>query len=202
MSIALLLQSPILFILLAAVLVMSLSVHEFSHALAAYRLGDPTGKYAGRLTLNPLAHLDPIGTLLLLFAGFGWGKPVPFNPVNLNNPKRDSALIAFAGPLSNFVLAGLLALVWHVLPSGSFIGDVLLLAVGTNLILCFFNLIPVYPLDGFRVVYGLLPFELSVQWMAMERYGIFLLILLIVTHATDYTVIPLVNIVSTVFGVR
>jgi len=105
MLLELLFSNPLIFILVAAALILSISVHEFAHAYVADKLGDPTPRYLGRVTLNPKAHLDPIGTLLLVVAGFGWGKPVPFNPNNLSNPKRDAALISFAGPLSNFFMA-------------------------------------------------------------------------------------------------
>ena len=117
MFLNLLFQSPLVFLLVAAALILSLSIHEFAHAYVADKLGDPTARYLGRVTLNPLAHLDPVGTMLLLFLGFGWGKPVPFNADNLANPKRDSALISFAGPAANFILALLFALVFHAIPS-------------------------------------------------------------------------------------
>src|SRR3990167_11261471 len=110
----LLFSNPIEFIIVAVLLVIAISIHEFSHAYAADHLGDPTPKLAGRLTLDPRAHLDPIGTLLIFIVGFGWGKPVPFDPFNLRDPKRDSAIISFAGPLSNLLMAILASIIIRV----------------------------------------------------------------------------------------
>src|SRR3990167_10883511 len=104
-------SNPLLLILWLAALIIAVTIHEFAHAFAADRLGDPTPKLMGRLTLNPLAHLDVLGTLMLLIARFGWGKPVQIDPFNLQNPRRDSALIALAGPLSNLLLAVVLSLI-------------------------------------------------------------------------------------------
>src|SRR3989339_661935 len=117
MLISLLFQNPLVFLFLAVVLIVSLAIHEFAHAYASDKLGDPTAKSLGRLTLNPLAHLDPVGTLLMLVAGFGWGKPVPFNPMYLKNPKRDTAIISFAGPFANFVIALVFILLTKLLVS-------------------------------------------------------------------------------------
>ena len=175
------------FLIVFAVLVFCISVHEFAHAYAANRLGDPTPKALGRLTLNPMAHLDPLGTLLLVVAGFGWGKPVPFNPNYLQNPRRGSAIISLAGPLTNFSFAVLFALVYKVMPVG-IVSEVLTLVVYLNLVLGFFNLIPVHPLDGFKVVWGLLPYQLSIQWMDLAPYGIYFLLILIFTNLTDILV--------------
>lgn len=177
-------RSPAEIIIFAAALILAITIHEFSHALIAFRLGDPTAKLQGRLTLNPLSHLDPIGTLLLFLVGFGWGKPVPFDPFNLRNPKRDSALISFAGPGSNVLVALLLVLPFWI---GTFaniealadIGIFLQPLVFLNVLLAVFNLIPVHPLDGFKVVAGLLPKHWYSDWLQMERYGIFFLIFLI-----------------------
>src|SRR3990167_7168759 len=115
-------ESPILFIILLLSLILCITVHEFAHAYAASKLGDPTAKAMGRLTLNPLKHLDPVGTLLLIFAGFGWGKPVPYNPNYFKNPKRDSALVSLAGPASNFLFAIIFGLLHKLLPFGIFGG--------------------------------------------------------------------------------
>ena len=115
MLINFLFSNPLLFVVLVSALFMSLSLHEFAHGFVAFKLGDPTAKSAGRLTVNPLAHMDPIGTMLLLFAGFGWARPVPVNPMFLKNIRRDMAIISFAGPISNFILAGLSALILNVI---------------------------------------------------------------------------------------
>jgi len=171
-------------LLLAIALLFSLSFHEAAHAFVADKLGDPTAKMLGRLTLNPLAHLDPMGTLLLLFAGIGWGKPVPFNPTYLKNPKRDSALISFAGPFSNFLLATLFSLLIRFSGTSGFLGIFMYYMVFYNLLLGVFNLIPVHPLDGFKVVNGFLPENLSYQWLQIAPYGIWILLLLILTNTS------------------
>ena len=184
MLFSLFLSQPLTFLLLAAALILSLSFHEAAHAFVSNRLGDPTAKSLGRLTLNPLVHLDPLGTLLLLFAGFGWGKPVPFNPTYLKNPQRDSALISFAGPFANFMLAIVFTLIIKMVGTSGIMGSFLYLAIFYNLLLGFFNLIPLHPLDGFKVVNGFLPENLSYQWMQIAPYGIWILLLLILTGAT------------------
>jgi Zn-dependent protease len=192
MLIQLLFNNPIVFIFLAGALVISITIHEFAHAFSALKLGDPTAKLLGRVTLNPLAHLDPLGTLFLLMAGFGWGRPVPFDARNLHNPKRDSAIISFAGPLSNFILAILLALILKVLSPSEILSVFLYFAIFYNLILGFFNLIPLHPLDGFKVLYGILPLELAWQWKQTQRYGIYILMLLVFTRTTSVILEPLV----------
>lgn len=196
-------QNPLEFFIIAGLLIVAISVHEFTHAFMANHLGDPTARIAGRLTLNPAAHLDPIGTLLLFIAGFGWGKPVPFDPFNLRDIKRDSALISFAGPLSNLLMAIISSLIIRMtvfLPSlifGSFIFEILSLFIYFNLILAIFNLIPIHPLDGFKVVAGLLPKKYYHDWLSLESYGIIFLILLIMPffgHPPLFTLMsPIVN---------
>ncbi|OGG02956.1 hypothetical protein A2W14_02150 [Candidatus Gottesmanbacteria bacterium RBG_16_37_8] len=181
----LLLQNPLSFVIFAILLLVVVSIHEFSHALSADRLGDPTPRLAGRLTLNPLSHLDPIGTLLFLLAGFGWGKPVPFDPFNLHHPKKDAAIISFAGPLSNLVMAIIASLILRFLifsPAISIsflVSDLFVSFIRLNILLAIFNLIPVHPLDGFKVVAGLLPEKYYHDWLELERYGIIFLMLLI-----------------------
>ncbi len=142
------------------VLVIGIPIHEWAHAWSAYKLGDATAEGEGRMTLNPLAHLDPVGSLLILVSGFGWGKPVPVNPYRMRvNPRVGMAITSVAGPLSNFFLAMLLAIPlrmrWIAHYSG--IGELLTLAIQINLSLMLFNLIPAYPLDGEKVLVGVLP---------------------------------------------
>lgn len=170
-------SDPIQLVLFIAALLVAITIHEFSHALLADRLGDPTPRLQGRLTLNPLAHLDPIGTLMLLLVRFGWGKPVQFDPFNLRNPQRDAALISFAGPASNMILAGVLAIVLRFLPEMIFF---IAPFVQLNVILGVFNLIPIHPLDGGKVLVGLLEGQTarSVDRF-LQQYGIFLIILMI-----------------------
>ena len=189
-----------IFVLVAGALIISISIHEFSHAFVADKLGDSTAKNMGRITLNPKAHLDPTGTILLLIAGFGWGKPVPFDPRLLKNPKRDAAIISFAGPASNILLATLLAGFFHVVSLGGLVGLFVQLVVQYNLILAVFNLIPVHPLDGFKVVNGLLPRELSHQWIQLAPYGLWILLALIVAGVTDQIIGPLLDILLTFLG--
>ena len=180
---------PALFAYLAAVLlafVTGIAFHEFCHAWAANELGDPTAKNQGRLTLNPLAHIDPAGFLLLILIGFGWGRPTPVNPYRLRNgPKRGNMLVALAGPASNFMFAILAALPLR-LGLVDVIGDLddiadasgqeilglfLLFLVIYNVILGIFNLIPIPPLDGFKVAVGILPDELYRPLQRLEPYG-------------------------------
>lgn len=176
------LGDPLSIIIYFAGLVTAITVHEFAHAFAADRLGDPTPRLQGRLTLNPLAHLDPLGTLMLLLVRFGWGKPVQFDPFNLRNPRRDSAIISIAGPVSNLLLALLASIISRILPfsSVSSIVSILLTSlISMNVVLAIFNLIPIHPLDGFKIVGGLLSNEKAREWYALERYGMFFLLLLV-----------------------
>ena len=200
MLIKLLMEQPIVFFLVVAALIVSISIHEYAHAKVADLLGDDTARLLGRVTLDPRSHLDPVGSILLLLAGFGWGKPVPFNPINLKNPKRDEAIIAFAGPLSNFILAGILAILIRFVGVGSIIGSFLYFTVFYNIVLGTFNLIPVHPLDGFKIVAGLLPPSLHIQWMQMSQYGIFILLILLVTDATNVVITPIINILLNLYG--
>jgi Zn-dependent protease len=177
-----LLTNPFSFLIWIVALLVAITIHEFSHALAADRLGDPTPRLEGRLTLNPLAHLDPIGTLMLLIARFGWGKPVPIDPYNLQNPRRDAAIISLAGPGSNFILAIILSIILRLSLLSSF--GLLAISLLTpiivlNVYLGLFNLLPVAPLDGFKIVLGFLPHDLALQWEELESYGLIFLLFLI-----------------------
>jgi Zn-dependent protease len=192
-------------------LLTGIGFHEFCHAATADRLGDQLPRRQGRVTLNPLAHLDPAGTVLMLLVGFGWGKPVEFNPFGLRvSPKTATLLVALAGPLSNFVMAGLLAIpiqlgwvpyinplqrlpaeFWEfrVQTPEEYIGLFLTGAVYLNCILGVFNLIPIHPLDGFKVMAGVLPDDLSNEFVKLAQYGPALLLLLIfaVPFLTGYS---------------
>lgn len=172
----LLTQSPLLFALAAISLVVAVTVHEAAHAYVADRLGDPTPSLQGRVTLNPLSHLDPIGTLMLLIAGFGWGRPVQFDPYNLKNPRRDAAIISIAGPLTNIIMAVVGALIYRA--AGDFV--LLLPFVQINVVLAVLNLLPVHPFDGFKVVGGMLPEDRAYDWYSLQRYWWLFLMLLII----------------------
>jgi Zn-dependent protease len=176
-------------------LVLGIAFHEFSHAATATALGDTTAQRQGRLSLNPLVHLDPVGTVLLFLLGFGWGKPTPVNPYALRTGPRGMAIVAAAGPISNFVIATLLAtpirlgwVPWHnpftvILDttgwgSSDYLGLVLGAAVFLNVILGVFNLIPLAPLDGFKVALGILPPDLARPLARLEQYGMAILMIL------------------------
>jgi len=198
--IQLLFQNPALFLLISVSLVISISIHEFSHAFVANYLGDSTAKSMGRLTINPKAHLDPIGTIFLLFVGFGWGRPVPFNPLNLKNPKKDAALISLAGPMSNLILAVVLSLLSRLFFVGGLMWIFLYFLVLYNLMLGFFNLIPLGPLDGNKIVFGFLPNRFAVQWIEFQKYSMYILIMMIALGFTGKILGPLVDISIKILG--
>ncbi len=172
-------------IILVPVILFSLTIHEYAHALAAYRLGDDTAKRQGRLSLNPLVHLDVLGTLLLFIVHFGWAKPVPVDPRNFRNPKKDMLMVALAGPVSNILTAIAAAVIlkavfenFTAIPPGSGADVAVRMLVWfmyIGIVLAVFNMIPVPPLDGSRVLYGLLPDSLAYRYARFETYGIFIL---------------------------
>ena len=173
-----LVNNPISFFFSAIALLSAITIHEFAHAWTADRLGDPNPRLDGRLTLNPLAHLDLVGTLLLLVARFGWGKPVRFDPYNLRNPRRDAALISLAGAAANLLLAGFCSILLRFVPI-VFIAVLLQAIIIMNVSLAIFNLIPIHPLDGFKVVEGLLPENASRQWKQLESLGYIMLFIFV-----------------------
>jgi Zn-dependent protease len=182
----LLFSSPVIALAWIVAMVVSISFHEFSHALMAFWLGDTTARDLGRLTINPLKHLDLIGTILLIFAGFGWGKPVPFNPYNLRNQRFGPALVSLAGPLSNVVLAFIfgvilkLVAVYGTLPFENGLVQLLNAMIIINVVLAAFNLIPIPPLDGSKILYAFLPARSLGTAVALERWGAYLLIFLLI----------------------
>ncbi len=171
--------------------VVALTFHECSHALAAYKLGDPTARNMGRLTLNPLKHLDLMGTLLLLLVGFGWAKPVPVNPRNYRNPKRDDIIVSLAGITSNILLAFLATPIYMLtIKHGSNIALIvswfIYAFIQTNIVLALFNLIPISPLDGSHVLEDLLmPVCGPKPFLWLRQYGRYLLIVVLI--ALNYT---------------
>jgi len=160
MSLTTLFTNPAIFILWLVSILVALSVHEFSHALAAYKLGDPTAKRLGRLTLNPWAHIDFFGLLALLFVHFGWGKPVPYNPINLKYRHWGEFLVAIAGPVSNLfllvVFGSLLKILLPILGGGNLLVIFLIFSFFINAALMLFNLIPLPPLDGSKLLFAIL----------------------------------------------
>lgn len=186
------------------ILIISVVIHEVAHGFAAYKLGDLTAKYEGRLTLNPIPHLDPIGSVLvpgfLAIIGtpflFGWAKPVPFNPYNLKHPRRDEALIAFAGPLSNIILAIAAAIVYRALvpDPGTIVATILTSFIFINLVLAVFNLIPIPPLDGSKLVFSAFP-SIAQFREGLERIGFVLVILFIISPFSNF-IGPLVSALS------
>jgi len=184
--ISLLFSDPLVFAIVAVVLVAAITIHEFAHAWMADYLGDPTPRSQDRVTLDPRAHLDPIGTVMLLFIGFGWGKPVMFDPYNLKDPKKDAALIALAGPASNLILALLMAILLPIIATlvpaiAGITLHVLGLLLFFNVMLALFNLVPVYPLDGSKILLALLPEDFSYEYQkVMQQYGQLILIALLI----------------------
>ena len=158
----------------------ALTIHEYCHAWTANRLGDPTARLQGRLSLNPIAHLDLFGTICFVLAGFGWGKPVPVNPYNFKNPRKGDMLVSFAGPASNFISAFVLGIIFRlvyefgILPS--YLNMMLLFSIRISLLLAFFNLIPLFPLDGSHILKGLLPYEYVASYENLSRYSPFILL--------------------------
>ncbi|MDD4995003.1 MAG: site-2 protease family protein [Patescibacteria group bacterium] len=188
MVLDLLLKNPLLFIVWVLAVVFALTVHEFCHALAAYVLGDKTAAGAGRLTLNPMAHIDPIGFLMLMVVGIGWAKPVPFNPYNLKYPKWGPVLVALAGPASNLASFFILGFAAHALIGfglgyQNLLVVLLIFTIFINAILLFFNIIPVPPLDGSKILYAVLSSPKYAGLRArLELQGQYLLLMLLVIN--------------------
>ncbi|MBI4848434.1 MAG: site-2 protease family protein [Nitrospirae bacterium] len=204
-------------IIAAPPMLLAITFHEMSHGFVANKLGDPTAKMMGRLTLNPIAHIDPIGTvimpLILLITGapvFGYAKPVPINPANFHNPKRDMAISAAGGPVSNILLAILsvlflkfiIVLTSVLLPQNisAAVAEPLTLmcvfSIRINIFLAAFNLIPIPPLDGGRVLVGFLPYRQAAAYSRIEPYGFMIVLVLIFTGVAGYFVFPLANFFS------
>ena len=187
-------------------ILLALSFHEYAHGWMAYRLGDPTAKHEGRLTMNPLAHLDPLGTMMIIIVHFGWAKPVPVNPMNLKDPKKDMLWIALAGPVSNVIMAAGLGLILRIMigmgmrVDESFLGYfqyMLYFAVMINLVLAIFNMIPIPPLDGSKILFGLLPTEYEESFLRFQQIGPRVLLGLVVINS--YFGIPIFSVLITPF---
>lgn len=172
------------------------SFHEFAHALAAYRMGDDTAKNNGRLTLDPTAHIDPIGILMLILFKFGWAKPVPINPGNFKKRKQGIVLVSLAGPMMNFVIAIISLLIYGLVYFKFGIENIIFDQIMINIYfinigLGVFNLIPLPPLDGSKILSGILPVRLEYKFYQYEQYSYILLLILIFTNAIDYILSPM-----------
>lgn len=189
---------------LLAVLV-AITFHETAHGFIAYKLGDPTAKNQGRLTLNPIAHLDPVGALLMFVAGFGWAKPVPVNPFYFEGDRnKGMMLVSAAGPLTNLALS---FIAYFIFVAGEgfetipFLSLFLRSMVTLNIYLAIFNLIPIPPLDGSKILAGFLPRNVAYQYLnTVEQYGFLILMVLIVFNITDMILVPLANAVLNLFS--
>jgi Zn-dependent protease len=203
-------------LLLAPPILLALTFHEFAHAFVANKHGDDTAKRSGRLTLNPLAHLDPLGTIMIFLVHFGWAKPVPVNPYNLRNPKRDMLWISAAGPLSNMLLALISGLLLRFIftvgirpDRNSMMGVLVIMIVWSlqiNLALAIFNILPIPPLDGSKILFGILPARFAKQIYLLERYSPFVLMGLVLfgmitkVHILGQMIWPFVRFFSNLFA--
>ncbi|MCP3676693.1 MAG: site-2 protease family protein [Deltaproteobacteria bacterium] len=198
--------------ILAPPILLAITLHEYGHGWMANRLGDPTAKLMGRLSLNPLRHLDPMGTLaFFLTQMIGWAKPVPVNPHQLKNPKRDMMWVALAGPVMNLIIAVASALflkllaVMAALNGPAFIpviGPLFYMAQASimiNISLALFNILPIPPLDGSRILAGLLPYRQAIAYARIEPYGFVILILLLMTGVAQEVISPMRNLLTGIF---
>lgn len=181
-------NSPLTFLFVAISILAGFTIHEFFHALVADKLGDDTPRSMGRLTLNPLVHMDLLGTVFLLLAGFGWGKPVIVNPNNFENPKFDNLTVSLAGPISNLALAGIAGLIYRFTNLPALLESFLIIFVFYNLVLMIFNFLPIPPLDGSKILSIFLPEEV---YNSIQQYGTFLLFGLII-FSSFVPVIPFI----------
>lgn len=193
------------FFILIFPILYALTVHEFSHGYIAYRLGDDTAKRAGRLTLNPLKHLDPIGTIMLFIAHIGWARPVPINPYNFKNVKKDTAYVALAGPAANFISAVIFSVIFNIFNPTVYMIEknvfllILFYTIFINIALGLFNLIPFPPLDGSKILGAFLSDEAYYRYQRFERKGVLILVIIIIggnllgIHIIGRIIMPPIN---------
>ena len=185
-------------------IVIAMVVHEYAHARVAYALGDYTPRLQGRLTLNPAAHVDPLGLLMLFIVHFGWAKPVQINPMNFSNPRRDDILVSLAGPASNLITS-FIALIILVLmakldfPFSEGVLVVFNLIIIYNINFAIFNMLPIPPLDGSHILRNLLPYELARAYEQLERYSFIFLIIILMTPVLSYIFVPLQRFIFGIF---
>jgi len=194
---ALLLRNPVMFFILAIPLLYSVIAHEVAHGWVAYLFGDDTAKRSGRLSLNPLPHLDLMGTIALFIVGFGWAKPVPVNFGRLRNPRLGLICVSLAGCLTNIIIAAIaiFLLQFQNIRMNPFAATLLLVVARINIILGAFNLIPIPPLDGSKVLMGFLPPEAQRSLAALEPYGFFILIILLFTGLLNPVIVFVQNLI-------
>jgi Zn-dependent protease len=194
-------------IIIAPPLLLALTLHEFAHGYVAYRLGDPPARLAGRLTLNPLKHLDPVGTIAFFLIKIGWARPIPVNAAYFRNPRQDMLWVALAGPATNLIVAVISAiatralwLLMEVVPSAQIVAAILvpfqamlIASVWINLVLCIFNFLPIPPLDGSRILSGLLPPNLAAAYSRFEHLGFILILVLAFTGILSRIIVPIID---------
>jgi Zn-dependent protease len=201
-------------ILLAPPILLALTLHEYAHGYVAYRFGDPTAKAIGRLTLNPIKHLDPVGTIAFFLINIGWARPVPVNGTYFKNPRKDMVWVALAGPVTNLILAVFSAIaakiilqLSQVFPQ-SIVAEMILVpsfamaqaSVWINLVLCIFNFLPIPPLDGSRILMGILPENLTRIYASFERYGFILILILAFTGVLGKMIFPIINFAGNILS--
>lgn len=188
------------FIIRSIAVLVAIIPHEMAHGFAAYLCGDETAKNDGRLSLNPLHHLDPIGTICLIFFKFGWAKPVMINPNNFRDRKKGTFFVAIAGVLTNFILAIISVIILKHIHLNEFMQELLLNIFWFNIILGVFNLIPIPPLDGSKILFSFLPLKYEYYLIKYERYGYIILLLLIMSSTLDKILLPMVNFMINLIG--
>jgi len=197
----LLIKNPVAFFLLAIPVLYSIIIHELAHGWVAYRMGDPTAKQAGRLSLNPLKHLDPVGTLMLFIFGFGWAKPVPINLAYVRDMRKGLILVSSAGIIANIVVAFVAFLLLHILsPSSGAVELLLHYLAQINIILAAFNLIPIPPLDGSKILMGFMSERFQYLFSRFEPYGLFIIIALLYIGALNPVIAMFRRIILSMIG--